>query len=148
MEEKKTEKWPIIYPIYLDKAVSLSKGRKVPAAHAVANPKAEEIGMVCKFLNLEYVVESEKRHPADFFNCGRVRVKIVNDDKSPVNAEVPNKKALLVKLGEHIPNLKSRVNPTVEKSKTAQKNAGKKNSNTTTKPTTKPKQKHNNKKKK
>ena len=93
-----------------DKSRSRAQGRCVPEPLGVDKPKPDEIGLVCKFLELDYVVEP-KRHPADFFSTGRVRVRLFNDDKTPANPDVPSKRALLLKLGELIPSLKSRTNP-------------------------------------
>ena len=93
----------------------------MPEAAKVDKPKADEIGMVCKYLKLDYVVESSKTHPADFFNPGRVRVCLFNDDKTPVLEDYPSKKALMLKLGELIPQLQSRVNPPSEKKKSSNK---------------------------
>ena len=72
--------------------------------------------MVCKFLKLDCVYEVDKRHPADFFNVGRIRVRLFDDDKKPVNPEISSKKVLMAKMGELIPNLKTRVQPSTEKS--------------------------------
>jgi signal recognition particle subunit SEC65 len=68
------------------------KGRKVPSAVSVENPKCDEIVQVLKSFKLEHVVE-DKRHPADFFTAGRVRVKLFQEDgKTPVVADIPNRR--------------------------------------------------------
>lgn len=147
------KKWIVVYPCYLDKNRSLSEGRKVVANLSVEAPKCDEIVQVLKSFKLEHLVE-DKRHPADFFTPGRVRVRLFDDDgKTPLVADIPSKKVkretkgilfffcfiflqvLLNKLGEWIPQLKSRVAPApVEKSKTSTSNKKKQ-------PTTKPKKK-------
>lgn len=105
----------------------MSEGRRVGSKFAVPEPKVEEMvffdlcfvlnwkinclffkAMVCKFLKLDCILEVHKRHPADFFNTGRIRVKLFDENKAPCNAEIKNKKQLLEKIGELIPNLKTR----------------------------------------
>jgi signal recognition particle subunit SRP19 len=47
-----------IYPIYIDKQLKHSEGRKVPLSDAVENPLAEEIQAVCvKILGLDTIRE-------------------------------------------------------------------------------------------
>ena len=89
-----------------------------------------------RFLKLEHVVEPEKRHPSDFFTLGRVRVQLWQaDGMTPVVADIPSKKALLKRLGELVPKLKSRGQPlAADKPKAAQSSKKKQ-------PTTKPKKK-------
>lgn len=128
--EHSIQLFSFFFLFFSDKSRSLSEGRRVPAAVAVENPTAEEIGMVCKFLKLEHVVEETKRHPSDFFNVGRVRVQIEGADGKPVNPDVPSKKVLLLKLAEFIPQLKSRTQPASAKPTAA---AAKKSGKNTTK---------------
>ena len=46
--DEASKKWIVVYPLYLDKARSVSGGRRVPAALAVEKPQAEEIAQVLK----------------------------------------------------------------------------------------------------
>ena len=45
--ENLEKKWIKIYPIYIDKALKYSEGRKVSLAHAAENPTAKDIYTVC-----------------------------------------------------------------------------------------------------
>lgn len=103
-------KWQVLYPLYVDKSRSAAQGRRVPLAVAVAEPTAAEMALVCKFLKLEHAVEADKRHPADCFNVGRVRV-CLRTPAGPCNTEVPSKQALLLRMCELIPTLKTRGQP-------------------------------------
>ena len=47
--DEAAKKWIVVYPLYLDKARSVSDGRRVPAALAVEKPQAEEIAQVLKY---------------------------------------------------------------------------------------------------
>lgn len=52
------KKWIKIYPIYIDKAVKVSEGRKVSLAYAAENPTAKNIYDVCtQFLGLNCKIE-------------------------------------------------------------------------------------------
>ncbi len=86
------KKWVVVYPCFLDKSRSLSEGRKVPSDLSVDNPKCDEIVQVLLSFKLEHVVE-DKRHPADFFTAGRVRVRLFQEDgKTPVVADITSRK--------------------------------------------------------
>lgn len=52
------KKWIKIYPIYIDKGVKVSEGRKVSLANAAENPTAKDIYAVCtQFLGLNCKIE-------------------------------------------------------------------------------------------
>lgn len=136
MESVDVSTWQVIYPLYLDKEKTQALGRRVPKEKAVTNPTAEEIATVCKYFKLDHKLEKDKRHPADFFVDGRVRVKIKNADRSPCNPEVPNKHQLLLKMAELIPQLKTRTQQKSNQQRGNQSrgnkgNKGKKNTTTT-----------------
>ncbi len=46
--DEASKKWIVVYPLYLDKARSVSGGRRIPASLAVEKPQAEEIAQVLK----------------------------------------------------------------------------------------------------
>lgn len=57
--ENLEKKWIKIYPIYIDKALKYSEGRKVSLAHAAENPTAKDIYTVCsQFLGLNCKLEN------------------------------------------------------------------------------------------
>ena len=103
------KKWKVIYPIYLDKNVSLATGRRVSASHSVEAPKLDEIVSVLSYLNIPHRVEPEKRHPADPFVYGRVRFCLRDEKGGLLNPEITNRAKLFAKIGQLIANLKSRT---------------------------------------
>jgi signal recognition particle subunit SEC65 len=69
--------WMLTYPIYFSEESSWTDGRRVSRRLAVSAPTAAEIFRVCQE-RLQYtaVLESDKRHPRDFFVPGRVKVQL------------------------------------------------------------------------
>ncbi|CAH0476805.1 unnamed protein product [Peronospora belbahrii] len=57
---------------------------------------------------LPHVLESSKKYPRDWLVSGRIRVRLVRDDGSLENPEIPNRKTLMLKMAELIPKLQSR----------------------------------------
>jgi hypothetical protein len=53
----------------------------------------------------EGIVLERKRHPRDFFSNGRVRVRLFQEDGSPVLADVRNKQELLLAIAGKVPGL-------------------------------------------
>ncbi|KAL3320337.1 signal recognition particle 19kDa [Cichlidogyrus casuarinus] len=106
------EKWICVYPLYIDSLKSLSKGRKIPKEFAVDSPKKNEIQMVLQDIGLDHICEN-KAHPKDL-DCWepnsrtRFRVRLFNDDGSPINNDYSSRIALLKYLGSTIPKLKVR----------------------------------------
>ncbi|MCS7128714.1 MAG: hypothetical protein N3E36_06185 [Sulfolobales archaeon] len=54
----------VIYPAYIDRALSRKKGRRLPLTHAVLNPTVDEIVHAAELLGLEPIVE-ERKYPKD-----------------------------------------------------------------------------------
>lgn len=99
----------VIYPSYINSKASLPEGRKVGLQHCVEHPTLPEILEVIKHLGLDAVPE-DKTYPRDPFQRGRVRVTLKDPQTGePVVPELPTRKRLLEKIGETIPNLKSRI---------------------------------------
>jgi len=90
----------------------------VPLAKAVTAPTVFEIGEICQYYKLNFVIEPRKAYPKDWINPGRVKVELFNEDDKPMNSEIPSKKTFLLKLGELIPKLKSRVQSVQPKAET------------------------------
>eukprot|EP01056_Protomagalhaensia_sp_Gyna25_P000403 Protomagalhaensia_sp_Gyna_25__402@NODE_118_length_5105_cov_114_513028_g92_i0_p4_GENE_NODE_118_length_5105_cov_114_513028_g92_i0NODE_118_length_5105_cov_114_513028_g92_i0_p4_ORF_typecomplete_len236_score43_40SRP19/PF01922_17/1_1e04SRP19/PF01922_17/5e25BAF1_ABF1/PF04684_13/0_016_NODE_118_length_5105_cov_114_513028_g92_i025243231 len=97
-----TQRWPIVYPHYLDSERTHKRGRRVTRSLAVPNPFPEEVAEACSQLGLRWVLE-DKCYPRDFLLRGRIRVELLHPTKLPVNANVPNKFVLLQKLAQQIP---------------------------------------------
>ena len=55
--EKLQKNWIKIYPIYIDKDMKRSEGRKMPTEFSVEAPTAKEIHSLMKSINLESVME-------------------------------------------------------------------------------------------
>ena len=52
-----TNEWIKIYPIYLDRTIKKSEGRKLGNEFCVENPMIRELYVICKSLNLEVIAE-------------------------------------------------------------------------------------------
>lgn len=102
-----------LYPVYFDASRSRAEGRRVSSALAVKNPLAREIASACSRLRLQTVLESEKTHPKDWSNPGRVKVAL-KQSKANGNgggAQITNKHHLYLLVAQHL-----RENPTSENS--------------------------------
>eukprot|EP01017_Pseudomicrothorax_dubius_P018389 TRINITY_DN2035_c0_g1_i9.p1 TRINITY_DN2035_c0_g1~~TRINITY_DN2035_c0_g1_i9.p1 ORF type:complete len:133 (-),score=46.39 TRINITY_DN2035_c0_g1_i9:1224-1622(-) len=112
------KKWKTIYPAYLNIKFSAQQGRRVPKSKAVEDPKISEISEVLQFFKIPHVIEMDKAYSRDWLTKGRIKVQILQENGTPTNPEVKNKKLLLSKLGELIPRLKSRTAPQQSASQT------------------------------
>ncbi|KAJ3104947.1 hypothetical protein HDU97_008695 [Phlyctochytrium planicorne] len=111
------KKWTVVYPVYMDSSRSSRQGRMIAASAAVKDPSIVYLGECCKVLGLNTVVERNKRHPKDPLCFGRVRVQIKELTGQPIRAEIPNKKALILKLVSLYPEVKEamiKADPRVE----------------------------------
>ncbi|EDO48060.1 predicted protein [Nematostella vectensis] len=110
------DRWVTVYPAYLNSRRTVCQGRRVPKAKAVDNPTVSEIRDICTSQNLSCELENNKFYPKesakDVVCKGRVRIQLKNSDGTPVNADIPNRKALFCFLGEMIPKLKTRQTKT------------------------------------
>eukprot|EP00163_Fabomonas_tropica_P009958 TRINITY_DN198_c0_g1_i6.p1 TRINITY_DN198_c0_g1~~TRINITY_DN198_c0_g1_i6.p1 ORF type:complete len:170 (+),score=41.82 TRINITY_DN198_c0_g1_i6:240-749(+) len=106
--DDKIGRWQAIYPAYLNKKLNQKQGRRVPLSKAVNDPTLEEISDILQHLKFKVAVEFNKAYSRDFFQRGRVRL-LIREEGKPVNPELPNKRAVLYKLGELIPQLADRV---------------------------------------
>ena len=100
--------WSSIYPLYFDKAFSKNSGRKTDIVNSCDNPTVEEISQVLALLKIPHGIEPHKRHPRDYFRFGRIKYSLVNENKQPVNPEVPSKAVLYKKIGSMVSKLKMR----------------------------------------
>ncbi len=88
-EEKKYVK---VYPIYIDKGVKYSEGRKINSELCVEKPNALTIQRVCtELLGLKCKLEI-KSHPKDWEKKGRVIVQIKDKDGNPIKEDIKNSK--------------------------------------------------------
>ena len=56
-------------------------------------------------------MSQQKGYPRDFLDMFRVRVQIKRADGSLVREDIPNRRALLVRLAAEIKQLEERINP-------------------------------------
>ncbi|KAJ2385294.1 signal recognition particle subunit [Coemansia sp. RSA 2603] len=90
------KKWVCLYPLYFDKSRSLDSGRKVALSLAIYAPHGRQLLVAAKKAGFDVVYEPNKTHPRDFFNPGRVRVRLFDDVSGrPVNGSVGSRKKLL-----------------------------------------------------
>ena len=133
-EEKKYVK---VYPIYIDKGIKYSKGRKINAELCVENPNSMDIQRVCnKLLGLKCKLEY-KSHPKDWEKRGRVIVQIKDNEGKLIKEEIKSSKLniflflikleriLLKTIAENIPKLKE-AEPPKEDTKKAKRRKKKK----------------------
>jgi len=97
-----------IWPVYINSSATFADGRKLPKKQCVDDPQLQEIMDVLTHLEFEFMVE-DKTYPRDLAQRGRIRVVLKNvATGEPVNDEIKTRKELLRKIGEMIPNLKTR----------------------------------------
>ncbi|XP_051200241.1 signal recognition particle 19 kDa protein isoform X1 [Lolium perenne] len=127
------KKWKIIYPVYLNSKKTVAEGRRIAAAKACPDPTCIEIADSCAFLKIPRAIELDKAYPRDFFQVGRVRVQLTNDDGSPVNPAIRTKKQLMIQIAELVPKHHGRTKkqepaagPSVVSSNNKKKNKNKK----------------------
>lgn len=78
----------IIWLEYINKNIKLSNGRKIPKKYAIEKPNINELYEATKILNLNPIIEPEKKYPRYYSeNKGR----IIIDKQSSYN-----KKKLLI----------------------------------------------------
>ncbi|XP_009860548.2 signal recognition particle 19 kDa protein-like [Ciona intestinalis] len=108
-----SERFLCIYPAYLNSKKTLAEGRRIPKKSGCENPTFGEIKDVCVAAGLKPLVESKfyprELYKSDAASRGRVRVQLKNEDGSLVDPRFPNKKTLLLHVGEMIPKLKART---------------------------------------
>eukprot|EP00903_Cladosiphon_okamuranus_P010560 g9986.t1 len=98
----------VIWPNNVDSTRTIKKGRRIPKASGCPSPTVEDMSHVLEFLQLWHAVEPYKAYPREPWVLGRVRVRLVDEDGVPWNPEVPDRPSLMKKMGELMPNLKSR----------------------------------------
>lgn len=108
MQAPDIKRWKTLYPIYLNKNFSHEQGRKALLANSVPDPTLEEISQILNHLKIRHAIEVDKRHPADFFNYGRVRYQLEDDQNNPINPDIRTRKHLINTLGSLIGKLKTR----------------------------------------
>eukprot|EP01135_Chromosphaera_perkinsii_P010633 Nk52_evm33s2192 gene=Nk52_evmTU33s2192 len=101
--------WVCVYPQYLDKNLTVAKGRRVVKECAVGSPTVEEISTILKVLGLQHEVEPRKMYPRDFLTAGRVKVQMRKDDGTPVRKDIQKRNALWKAIATGIGKIPNRV---------------------------------------
>eukprot|EP00429_Kryptoperidinium_foliaceum_P106153 CAMPEP_0176236682 /NCGR_PEP_ID=MMETSP0121_2-20121125/27465_1 /TAXON_ID=160619 /ORGANISM="Kryptoperidinium foliaceum, Strain CCMP 1326" /LENGTH=218 /DNA_ID=CAMNT_0017576113 /DNA_START=48 /DNA_END=701 /DNA_ORIENTATION=+ len=103
-------KWNILYPNYINSKKTIPMGRRIGVGKAVPDPHPAEMAEICEFLKIPHHLEMDKAYPRDWFmNKGRIRVMLKTPEGNFTHPEIQSKRALMEKMGELIPKLKSRV---------------------------------------
>ena len=94
-EGKLTEaekKYVKVYPVYIDKTLKYSEGRKINKEICTENPRAKDIYRVCnEILGLKCKLEN-KSHPRDWQKRGRVIVQIKDEEGKVVQETIQKSK--------------------------------------------------------
>mmetsp|Transcript_19622 Transcript_19622/g.55170 ORF Transcript_19622/g.55170 Transcript_19622/m.55170 type:complete len:158 (-) Transcript_19622:57-530(-) len=104
-----TSKWRILYPNYINSKKTQEEGRRIAAAQAAEHPHAAEMAEICEYLKIPHVLEMDKAYPRDWLIKGRIRIMLKTPEGAWAHPEIHTKKDVMLKMGELIPKLKSRV---------------------------------------
>mmetsp|Transcript_14063 Transcript_14063/g.44363 ORF Transcript_14063/g.44363 Transcript_14063/m.44363 type:complete len:186 (+) Transcript_14063:79-636(+) len=108
----------IIWPNNINSKKTIQNGRRVGLEDACDDPIVHEMSEVCQYFKLTHVIEPYKALPRDLRAApGRIKVQLADPQGEPVNPEVPNRKALMRRMGQLIPKL------TIRKQREAMKEA-------------------------
>jgi len=103
----------VLYPEYFDKKLSRKDGRKVPKIKAVEECNLSKIVYACKYLELNYKIEKDKRYSKNWWKSeGRV---VVNPEG------IANKTELIRRITNVARKLKKVETPTQKKTKSKSK---------------------------
>ena len=69
----------VIWPAYLDAALSRSEGRRVSAEDAIEDPTVDEIAKAIQQVGYDAVIERDKTYPREWEARGRVLVQGAED---------------------------------------------------------------------
>ncbi|KAJ3325205.1 hypothetical protein HDV06_004995 [Boothiomyces sp. JEL0866] len=116
-QQELIKNWVAIYPVYINCEKSISQGRRIPSEFAVKEPAAIYMGQAAKLLGYNVALELNKRHPRDPFTFGRLRIKFKDENGAPVISDITNKKELLIRLAEKIPEAMEKMNDSEGKNK-------------------------------
>lgn len=106
----------IVWPNNINSKKTIQNGRRVGLEDACENPIVQEMSEVCQYLRLTHIIEPYKALPRDLVAYpGRLKVQLLDAQSEPANPEVPNRKALMRKMGQLIPRL------TIRKQREAQR---------------------------
>ncbi|XP_064645308.1 signal recognition particle 19 kDa protein-like [Lineus longissimus] len=106
------ERWVCIYPVYINSKRTVAEGRRIPKDKSIENPTYSEMRDVLANAGLTIGVENKvhprEQDPRDGRFRGRIRIQLREDDGTLKNENFPNRRSIMLHLGETIPKLKSR----------------------------------------
>ena len=114
-------RWVVVYPVYMNRNRKICDGRKLPLSACCEDPPAAVIAQCAARLSFQTVLEPMKKHPRDFFEPGRIRVRLFNDDGSAVKESVRTRLALYREISALVPSVKMEMD---QQRRLQQKNAG------------------------
>ncbi|QPG76948.1 hypothetical protein FOA43_004342 [Brettanomyces nanus] len=100
-ERKQLSTMQSLYPCYFDSNRSVKEGRRAPIEKCVENPLANTILNACRSFGFPALLESDKSHPQDFGNPGRVRLALKFEEK-PTHKSIRSKRQLLNEVGDYL----------------------------------------------
>jgi signal recognition particle subunit SRP19 len=78
----------ILWPIYFDKNLSRSKGRKISKKFAIEKPEVEKLAKIAKTLGLSFFIEKDAAHPCRSWKKeGRIIIEHKNN-KSKIITQI------------------------------------------------------------
>lgn len=111
-----TDKYICVYPAYINSKKTIVEGRRIAKDKCVENPTVNEIRDVVQASGLKVLVENKlycrELYQGDVLVRGRVKVQLYDDNHTPINEKIEDRKALLLHLASMIPKLKSRIQKT------------------------------------
>lgn len=91
-ETPETQKWLLLYPLYLDKTISRNKGRQVKNKLAIPKLKLTEITTALEEIKIPFKLEEGEIHKNDPARPGRVKFSLTNEKGIKVDDKIPNSK--------------------------------------------------------
>lgn len=73
-----------------------AKGRKIAKAKCVEKPNMKEVFDCVQMLKLQTALELDKAYCRDYWQRGRIRVRLFDDDGKPVREDIPTRMLLLL----------------------------------------------------
>ena len=102
-------KWKTLYTTYFNKSLSIKEGRRLPVEKCVENPNINMIAMAMNELKIKGIIEPTRKHPRDYFNIGRLKVKLVGDNGEPLHPSIgTDKRKLMNAIADKFPVAKEK----------------------------------------
>jgi len=100
-----------VYPAYVNARQTVARGRLIAKHLACDNPTFQELLIAAKSLGFDALPEANKVYPRareHYLDRGRIKVRLLTPDKKPVNAEIPSRKALYLRLAAFVTQMPGR----------------------------------------